>query len=45
MKPYRLYRRAIADLDDIWAYSEHRLGARQAADYVRQIRTSIEMIA
>ena len=45
MKPYRLSRRARADLDDIWDYSEHRWGAQQAADYVRQIRISIEMIA
>ena len=35
MKPYRLSRRAKADLDDIWAYSELRWGVEQAADYAR----------
>ena len=36
MKPYRLSRRAKADLDDIWAYSEQRWGVEQAADYARR---------
>ena len=45
MKPYRLSRRARADLDEIWSYSEDRWGAHQAADYLLQIRMAIEMIA
>ena len=45
MKPYRLSRRAKADLDDIWAYSERRWGVEQAADYARDLQATIEMIA
>lgn len=45
MKPYRLSRRAKADLDDIWAYSEQRWGVEQAADYARDLQATIEMIA
>ncbi|ENZ81114.1 MULTISPECIES: type II toxin-antitoxin system RelE/ParE family toxin [Caulobacter] len=45
MKPYRLSRRAKADLDDIWSYSKHRWGSWRAADYLREIQAVIEMIA
>ncbi len=45
MKPYRLSRRAKADLDDIWTYSEQRWGVEQAADYARELQATIEMIA
>jgi toxin ParE1/3/4 len=45
MKRYRLSFQARGDLDDIWDYSDDRWGSEQAADYLRQIRATIEMIA
>lgn len=45
MRPYRLSFQARGDLDDIWDYSNANWGREQAANYLRQIRATIAMIA
>ena len=36
---------AVRDLDGIWAYTEKRWGAGQAANYIHEIRTVCERVA
>ncbi|HYS49121.1 MAG TPA: type II toxin-antitoxin system RelE/ParE family toxin [Xanthobacteraceae bacterium] len=45
MAAYVLSPRALADIEEIWAYTEHRWDADQAERYDRILKEGIEQIA